>query len=220
MSPLRLHRVGTGGGQNYGRRHISSHTSVRPALPLQFKPHLTISKSLATALPSICVQAEVDFHAAQQDLTHGFSYTIYQKDSNAWCQWHKFCSWLHIPTNLQGISDPITLLHIFAEHVRSGILSATGDIMNRSVEQYLWSIGQIFAAEGDDEPRHNKLGNIKFRLGRQLESSVKQDPTPDQFRPITVSLIQALEKSYQVGFNNQQAIRNLACIAFFLLLHP
>ena len=52
----------------------------------------------------------------------------------------------------------VPFLHIFAERVRGGLLSAGGNpIWNCSVEQYICSIGQIFASVGPNGPRHNRL---------------------------------------------------------------
>ena len=47
-------------------------------------------------------------------------------------------------------------------------------IKKRSMEQYLFPIGKIFAAVGAGDPWNNKLGNIDFCLGRQLTTYVMQ----------------------------------------------
>ena len=73
---------------------------------------------------------------------------------------------------------------------------------------------------GTDNPCHNKLGKLDVHLGQQLVSYVKQDPPPTQVRSIPVSVRQALEDSYQAGSECQQAISDLAWIAFFFLLRP
>ena len=105
------------------------------------------------------MQLLADFHAAQKALSHGFPAKVYQKYSTAWHQWRKFCKWLEIPADLHGIGDPIHLLQIFADRVSAGLLEARGiPIKKRSVEQYLCSIGQIFSAVGDNDPRHKISG--------------------------------------------------------------
>ena len=82
------------------------------------------------------MQAAADFHAAQQALSHGFSATVFQKDSTAWRQCRKFCKWLEIPADLQGIGDPIPFLQIFAERIHAVLLKdIKTPIKKRSVEQ-------------------------------------------------------------------------------------
>ena len=83
-----------------------------------------------------------------------------------WKQWDTFCTWLHIPNNLQGIKDKIPFLQIFAHKVCTCVLASNNKpIHKRSVEQYIRSLGQIFEAVGSPEPRLNIMGTIKFRLG-------------------------------------------------------
>ena len=83
-----------------------------------------------------------------------------------WKQWDTFCTWMCIPTNLQGIRDTILFIQIFAHKVRTGVLAANHKpIHKRSVEQYTRSVGQIFAAVGAPDPRLNNMGAIDFRLG-------------------------------------------------------
>ena len=106
--------------------------------------------------PAILVQAAANYHATQQAITQGSSTTVFNKDATAWHQWRRFCSWLQIAPDLEGIEDPIPFLHVFDEHVRAGLLSAQGQpIKNRLVDQYLRYMSQILASMGSDNPCHN-----------------------------------------------------------------
>ena len=59
-----------------------------------------------------------------------------KKDSIAWRQCRKFCKWLEIPADLQGIGDPIPFLQIFAERIHAVLLKdIKTPIKKRSVEQ-------------------------------------------------------------------------------------
>ena len=157
---------------------------------------ILVEKSLEAAHPSVRVQVTADFHAAQQALLYGFSATVFQKYSTAWCQWQRLCKWPEIPADLQGVSDNIPFLHIFAKHVRASLLSTSRiPIKKRSVEQYLCSIGQIFSAVGASDPRHKKLGNLNFRLGRKLATYAKQESPPTRVRPIPVSFLQSFDST-------------------------
>ena len=66
-----------------------------------------------------------------------------------WKQWDTFCAWLRIPADLQGIRDPIPFLQIFSYKVRTCVLASNHKpIYKQSVEKYIRSVGQNFAAVG------------------------------------------------------------------------
>ena len=126
-----------------------------------------------------------------------------------------------IPADLQGIGYPIPFLQILVEHVRAGLLAASGiPTKKRLVQQYIRSTGKIFAAVGASDQRNNKLGKIDFWLDRQLTTYAKQKPPQTRVRPIPVSVLQELNYAYQGGTAYQQAISNLAWIAYLFLLSP
>ena len=101
---------------------------------------------------------------------------------------------MHTAPDLQGIKYHIPLLQIFTKRVRAGLLSAHVKPSNKlSVEQYLRSIGQIFASLETNDPHHNCMGKLDFRLGRQLASYQKEDSPPERVRPLPVNVIQALD---------------------------
>ena len=113
------------------------------------------------------MQAAANYHAAQQAIAQWFSATFFNKDDTTWSQWRRFCSWMKIAPNLKYIEDPIPFLQIFAKRDHAGLLSAQWQsIKKRLVYQYLRSIGQIFASVGANNPRHNRMGKLNFRLGR------------------------------------------------------
>ena len=73
---------------------------------------------------------------------------------------------------------------------------------------------------GTSDPRHNKLGKIKFRLGIQLTTYTKRYPPPIRVRYLPVSFLKALDTTYQRVTDRHQAISYLAWIYFFFLLRP
>ena len=134
---------------------------------------------MAYAPPVIRVQAAANYNSEQQSITKGFSETAFKKDATAWRQLRSFCSWLQIDPDLKEIEDPIPFLQILAEHVRASLLSAQRKTIKKlSVEQYLHSIGQIFASVGANDPHHNRVGKLDFRLGHQMASYQKLDSPP------------------------------------------
>ena len=91
-----------------------------------------------------------------------------------------------------------------------GLLYAQRKIINkRLVEQYLYSIGQIFASVGANNPRHNRIGKLDFRMGRQLEYYKKEGSTSTIMWHLPVSVIQVLDTATQVSTSRNIAIRNL-----------
>ena len=56
-----------------------------------------------SAPPSVQVQTEANYYAAQQELPQGFSLTVFQKDATNWHQWQRLCIWLHITPDIQVI---------------------------------------------------------------------------------------------------------------------
>ena len=136
-----------------------------------------------------------------------------------WKQWDTFFTWLRIPTDLQGIRDTIPFLKIFAHKVRTGVLLANHKpIHKRSMEQYIRSVGQIFAAVGAPDPRLNNMGAIYFRLGRQFATYKKEDPTPGRVRPLPVSILHCMDSVANSDSPRDKAISDLTWIAFFFLL--
>ena len=92
----------------------------------------------------------------------------------AWKKLDALCTWLRIPTDLQGIRDPIPFLQIFSHNFCTCVLAANyKPIHKRSVEQYIRSVGQIFLAVGGPDPILNTMGAINFRLGQQFAAYTK-----------------------------------------------
>ena len=136
---------------------LDSHTyqcmlSSNPLTPL------STADALASVPPDIRSDAEATYDAAHKAVTEGLSTSRLRKDNTAWKQWDTFCTCLHIPHYLQDISDKIPFLQIFSHKVRTGVLAANNKpIQKRSVEQYIRSMGQIFAAVGSPDPIRGAL---------------------------------------------------------------
>ena len=162
-----------------------------------------------------------DYRAALRDMRHSVSASRCRADITAWGKWNAFTAWLGVSADLSDVSDPIPILQIFAHRVRSGVLAAKGQpIKKRSVEQYLRSVGQIFASVGAQDPRLDQLGKLDFRLRRQLAKYQKDDPAPTRVRPIPLTLLLHLHKRATIRGEIQQHIADLALLAFFFLLRP
>ena len=88
------------------------------------------------------------------------------------------------------------------------------------MEQYLRSVGQIFAAVGAPDPRLNIMGAIEFCLGRQLSTYAQEDPSSGRVCPLPVSILHCMDSAAKSGSPQDQAIADLSWITFFFLLQP
>ena len=73
---------------------------------------------------------------------------------------------------------------------------------------------------GANDPQHNHIGKLEFRLGRQLASYQKEDSTPTRVWPLPIRFIQALDTAAQGTTSRNIAISNLTWVTFFFLLRP
>ena len=169
--------------------------------------------------PSIRSDAKATYNAAHKAVTKDLYTSRLRKDNKAWKQWDTFCTWLHIPKDLQDIKDKIPFQQIFAHKVRTGALAANNKPFHKqSLEQYIRSVGQIFAAVGGPDPRISSMGAINFRLGQQLATYVKEYPSPGRLRPLPVSILHCMDSATKSVSPRDHAITDLVWIAFFFLL--
>ena len=131
-----------------------------------FQHILPTEYALVVVPPDIRIDSEATYHASYKAVTEGLSTSRQRKDNTAWRQWDTFCAWLCIPTDLQGVKDPIPFLQIFSHKVRTGVLASNNNSIHKlSVKQYIRSVGHIFADVGSPDPRLNTMGAINLRLG-------------------------------------------------------
>ena len=161
------------------------------------------------------------YRTCRRQVAAGVHRSRTRADRTAWHQWTRFCSWLGVSPDLTDVSDPVPILQLFAERVRSGLLAAGGNrVRKRTVESYLRSVAQIFASVGAPDPRLDQVGSIDFRLRRQLAAYRREDPPPSRVRPIPLQLLHHTFDCLRAGTARQRAIADLALIAFFFLLRP
>ena len=65
-----------------------------------------------------------DYRVALQDMHHSVSAPHCRSDITVWSKWNAFTSWLGVAADLSGVSDPITILQIFAHRICSSVLAA------------------------------------------------------------------------------------------------
>ena len=91
-----------------------------------------------------------------------------------------------------------------AGSVYAGLLPTEGNpIWKRLVEQYLRSIGQIFASVGAKHPSHNSMGKLEFFLGRQISSYKKVEPPHTRVLPLSIHIVHALDTTLRPGTTSQ-----------------
>ena len=138
-----------------------------------------------------------------------------------WTVWARFCGTLGLPSDLEGVRDPIPLLQIFGHRVRSGEYAIHGaGIRKRSVEQYLRSVGQVFAGMEAHDIKPDALGKTDYRLGRQLRSYTREDPPPTRVKPIPLPVIMATCNRLHRGSVKENLTADLIMMGFYYLLRP
>jgi hypothetical protein len=110
-----------------------------------------------------------------------------------WSIWASFLGSLHIDDpHLIDFPDPIPLLQVFAEHLRSGHLTPSHDpIRSRSVEDYVGSISQEIASLSAHDPQMMVNGKSERRLKKQLKGYARQDAPSEYIKPIPTPLVTA-----------------------------
>jgi len=140
-----------------------------------------------------------------------------------WSLWTTFCTDINLDPYLSDQSiDPILLLRVFAIRYRTGQLAPSGrPVQSRTVENALRSVGQTLALLGTPDPRLNHMGAVDFRLTRLLRGFHAADPAPNRVRPIPLKILQTvMEMANEAPTPGSPATADMACIAFFFLLHP
>jgi hypothetical protein len=128
---------------------------------------------------------------------------------------------MRLTPHLDHIRDPVPILQLFAQRVRTGIDAADGKpVRKRSVEQYLRSVGQAFTGMGAPDPRLDSLGKLDFRLARQLAAYHKHDPAPQRVKPVPISVLHHMHSTIAHTSDTHRAIACLSYLAFFFLLRP
>ena len=73
---------------------------------------------------------------------------------------------------------------------------------------------------GANDPCHNLMGKLNYRLGRRLASYQKEDSPSTRSRTLPLRAIQALDTNAQGTTSRNIAISNLTWVTFFFLLRP
>ena len=74
---------------------------------------------------------------------------------------------------------------------------------------------------GAPDPRLDPSGHVDFRLTRMLKAYSKEDPAPNQVKPVPIQVIRRI-MTIAVASNDalNLAIADMICIAFFFLVRP
>jgi hypothetical protein len=174
---------------------------------------------LADAPPATLNQLALDWRAVQTATRDRVSPQRTSAGSAAWRLWGNFCDELSI-TRLPP--DPIPLLQIFAQRLRSGTLCPSrGPVRTRSVEDAIRAVGQAYAGMGAADPRLNAHGAIDFRLTSLYRSWTRVDDPPSRVKPLPLSLLtQCVALAHQDGTPLALAAADCLVFGFYFLLRP
>ena len=177
---------------------------------------------MASLDPATATSFRCDLVAAQSTVREGVCAGSDRATATHWSVWRTFCHELAIDPLLANISDPVSILQVFAVRYRSGqIAPHNKQVRGRTVEGALRSIGQTLASLGAQDPRLTCTGGIDFRIQRMIAAYKKQDPPPARVKPIPLA---ALRHIVSIAAASQSprllASAQMITLAFFFLLRP
>ena len=119
-------------------------------------------------------------------------------------------------------TDAIPLLHVFAQRLRNGSLTARGlPARSRTVEDAVHAVGQAYSSMGPRDPRLNNHGSPDFRLTSLYQAWSKADDSPSRVKPLPTTLMRQTMALSRVEVSPEAlAVADLLPLSFFFLLHP
>jgi hypothetical protein len=173
--------------------------------------------------PTTADEFRADFKLVQEAIRTGVTSRRAAAHDHHWVRWEEFCSTHHIDPFLRQHADPVPILQVFAQRYRDGRIAPSGrQVAARTVEDAIRAVAQAHTILGAKDPRKDDFGKIDYRLTRQLRSYSKVDPPPKRVKPVPITLVLYLLRiAYNVDCSDDnQAIADMICIAFFFLLRP
>ena len=112
-------------------------------------------------------------------------------DDIFWEKWIQYLSQLGITDPLLiGWNDPIPLLLVFAQRMRSGAYATRGQpVGHAQVAAALRSIGQTMASMGARDVRLLPNNRLEYRLKQLLDSYHRFDPEPTRVSPVPIAVL-------------------------------
>ena len=134
-------------------------------------------------------QLGIDWRAIQATATTRVLVQRVHSTSRSWKLWLEFCADLRVDLNVLP-DDPIPLLQVFAQRLRSGTIAAgRRPLRTRTVEDTVRSVGQTYASVGSPDPRMNVRGALDFRLTSLYQAWAKVDDPPSRVKPLPLTLL-------------------------------
>ena len=139
-------------------------------------------------------------------------------------RWTTYSQQHDLETVFRNGGNPVPWIQIFAERVRSGRLSASGNrVRSGTVADAVNFVAQTFTLVGQRDPRHYPgTTTIDLRLARQLKGYGKSDPNPQRVKPIPMSVLRDATAAALSNPDDHQTLAavDMMWIAFFFLLRP
>ena len=176
---------------------------------------------MADAAPALLDQLRSDWGAVQTAAKKRVTDQRTNSAASSWALWSSFCQSLGVDTNALP-ADPIPLLQIFAQRLRSGTLApGRGPVKSRSVEDSVRGVGQTYAGMGAADPRLNPRGKLDFRLTSLYRAWANADPPPSRVKPLPQTLLAHVVSLAQHECTPASlAAANVLILGFFFLLRP
>jgi hypothetical protein len=164
-----------------------------------------------------------DFGLIQQTIRSGIVSSRATAADNHWTRWTTFCLDNRLDPLLRNVPDPVPFLQIWGARYRDGRAAPSGQpVRSGTVEDAMRAVGQTFASMGSKDIRKDNVGNIDFRIQRQLRSYRRTDPPPSRVKPVPIQVLHSvLNRAFGThGTAASQAVADMIVIAFYYLLRP
>lgn len=143
--------------------------------------------------------------------------------NSSWGLWTSFCRSLNQDPRLSAAPDPILLLQVFAERIRTGALTRGNPVGAGTVATRLRDVGQTLALLGAQDPRLTPAGNLDLRLRRQFGRYDRADPPPVRAPPLPVSVLQYIvQRTFSAASPAPSVVAatDMLILGYYFLMRP
>ena len=135
------------------------HMSLQPSLIYPILPQLPTYHALALAPPFVRLQGESDYHADHQVLSQGMFTSVHKKYNSS-------VDGCMMPQNFEASRTQFHSSILLLSASVPSFYRYRASPYIRLLEKYLLSTSQMFSSIGADNPSHNRMRKIEFRLSR------------------------------------------------------
>ena len=145
---------------------------------------------METMCPSKRTCFRNSFFTAADNISEGLSTGISVVDNGHWIKWDMFCRDVYLETLLVLYRYLAPIINAFVRNYRTGSIDPSGhQVISRTVEDAIRSIGEVLADLDTRDPRLTSQGQMDICLRFQYRCYSKQDPPPSRLNPTPLQVL-------------------------------